>query len=55
MKKVRHWLHIILALLTAGLWLPVYVVIISTTEMYNRGYKTAEADMRRKFGVDDYV
>lgn len=41
MKKIRHWLHIILALLTGGLWLLPYVVILATTEMYNRGYRAA--------------
>ena len=41
MKKVTHWLHIILVLLTGGFWLLPYVVILATTQMYNRGYKAA--------------
>jgi len=43
MKKVKHWLHILLALLTGGLWLPVYVIVIATTEMFNRGYRAGKA------------
>lgn len=39
MKKIRHWLHILLVLITGGIWLPVYLIIVSTTEMYNRGYR----------------
>ena len=43
MKKVKHWLHILLTLLTGGLWLPVYVIVIATTEMFNRGYRVGKA------------
>jgi carbon monoxide dehydrogenase subunit G len=43
MKKVKHWLHILLTLLTGGLWLPVYVIVIATTEMFNRGYREGKA------------
>ena len=50
MKKIRHWLHILLVLITGGVWLPVYLIIVSTTEMYNRGYRAAEADISRKWG-----
>ena len=49
MKKVTHWLHIILVLLTGGFWLLPYVVILATTEMYNRGYRAAEADSRKQW------
>jgi hypothetical protein len=43
MRKVKHWLHILLTLLTGGLWLPVYVIVIATTEMFNRGYRVGKA------------
>jgi len=43
MKKVKHWLHILLTLLTGGLWLPVYVIVVATTEMFNRGYREGKA------------
>jgi hypothetical protein len=43
MKKIRHWLHILLVLITGGVWLPVYLIIVSTTEMYNRGYRAGVA------------
>lgn len=42
MKRVRHWLHILLVLLTFGFWLFPYVVILATTEMFNRGYKAGK-------------
>jgi len=43
MKTVKHWLHILLTVLTSGLWLPIYVILLATTEMYNRGYKVGKA------------
>lgn len=43
MKKVKHWLHIILCILTSGLWLPIYVILLATTEMFNRGYREGKA------------
>lgn len=43
MKKVKHWLHLLLVLFTGGLWLPLYVIVIATTEMYNRGYRVGKA------------
>jgi hypothetical protein len=43
MKTTKHWLHILLTLLTGGLWLPVYVIVIATTEMFNRGYREGKA------------
>lgn len=43
MKTVKHWLHILLTLLTGGLWLPAYVIVIATTEMFNRGYRVGKA------------
>ena len=43
MKKVKHWLHIVLTILTSGLWLPVYVILLATTEMFNRGYREGKA------------
>ena len=52
MKKVKHWLHILLTLLTGGLWLPVYVIVIATTEMFNRGYREGKAAGRREIAAD---
>lgn len=43
MRKVKHWLHIVLTILTSGLWLPVYVILLATTEMFNRGYREGKA------------
>jgi len=43
MKKVKHWLHALLSVVTCGLWLPVYVIVIATTEMFNRGYRVGKA------------
>lgn len=43
MRKVKHWLHILLTILTSGLWLPVYVILLATTEMFNRGYREGKA------------
>lgn len=43
MKKVKHWLHILLIVLTSGIWILPYVVILATTEMYNRGYRIGKA------------
>lgn len=49
MKRVRHWLHILLALLTFGFWLFPYVVILATTEMYNRGYKAGRIERTQEY------
>lgn len=43
MRKVKHWLHILLSVLTSGLWLPIYLILLGTTEMYNRGYREGKA------------
>lgn len=43
MKKVKHWLHILLTILTSGLWLPVYLILLANTEMFNRGYREGKA------------
>jgi len=43
MRKVKHWLHILLTILTSGLWLPVYLILVATTEMFNRGYREGKA------------
>lgn len=43
MKTTKHWLHILLTILTSGLWLPIYVILLATTEMYNRGYRVGKA------------
>lgn len=43
MKKVKHWLHILLIVLTSGIWILPYVGILATTEMYNRGYRIGKA------------
>lgn len=43
MKTTKHWLHILLVVLTGGFWLPGYVVCVATTEMYNRGYRVGKA------------
>lgn len=52
MKKVKYWLHIPLTLLTGFLWLPVYVIVIATTEMFNRGYREGKAAGRREIAAD---
>lgn len=52
MKTTRHWLHLLLCVLTSGLWLPVYVILLATTEMYNRGYKVGKAEGRREIAND---
>lgn len=52
MKKVRHWLHIVLMILTSGLWAPVYVILLATTEMFNRGYREGKAAGRREIAAD---
>lgn len=39
MRKIRWWLHILLVILTCGLWLFPLVAILATTEMFNRGYR----------------
>lgn len=43
MRKVKHWLHILLTILTSGLWLPIYLILAATTEMFNRGYREGKA------------
>lgn len=46
-KTLRHWLHIILSLLTGGLWLAVYGILIAVNEMNNRvvrGYNQGRRD-----------
>lgn len=43
MKTVKHWLHILLTILTGGLWLPIYVILLATTAMFNRGYREGKA------------
>lgn len=57
--RLRHWLHIILALLTGGLWLAVYGIMIAVNEMnnrvvrgYNQGYREAHvAVSQRNMGM----
>lgn len=39
MKKTKHWLHILLTILTGGLWLFPYVLVVATNEMFNRGHR----------------
>jgi hypothetical protein len=54
-KRLRHWLHIILALLTGGLWLAVYGILLSVNEMnnrvvrgYNQGWKDAHVSVGQR-------
>lgn len=35
-KHVRHWLHIILTLITMGLWLPVWIILAVRAATFNR-------------------
>lgn len=35
-KHVRHWLHIILTLITMGLWVPVWVIVAVRAASFNR-------------------
>lgn len=48
MKKTKHWLHIILALLTGGLWLAVYVICLVLTREHNIGYRAGKRDLFSK-------
>lgn len=53
--KLRHWLHIILVLLTGGLWLAVYGLRLAINEMnnrvvrgYNQGWKDAQVSVSQR-------
>lgn len=53
--KLRHWLHIILVLLTGGLWLAVYGILIALNEMnnrvvrgYNQGWKDGQVTVTQR-------
>lgn len=39
MKKTKHWLHILLTILTGGFWLFPYVLVVATNEIFNRGHR----------------
>jgi hypothetical protein len=52
MKTTRHWLHILLVVLTSGLWLPVYLILLATREEYNRGHRAGKAAGRREIAAD---
>lgn len=54
-KRLRHWLHIILVLLTGGLWLAVYGLLLAINEMnnrvvrgYNQGWKDGQVSVAQR-------